>query len=174
MATSGTKRRNFLKGIALAGGLGAPAAEAQTSQTPAAQPAAVTHYPRVYTGRQLSQIAFPLGGVGTGTISLGGRGQFRDWEIYNRPDKGRSPGYAFASIWAKVGSRKPQARVLEARLTPPYSSTRGLGPGNAPGLSRLQGATFTGDYPFARIAFHDTRLPLEINLEAFSPIIPLD
>src|SRR5579864_2164565 len=117
MATNGTKRRSFLKGIALAGGLaGSPAAEAQTSQTTtAAQPAAVTHYPRHYTGRQLAQIAFPLGGVGCGTISLGGRGQLRDWEIYNRPDKGRSPVYAFPSIWAKRGNAKPVARVLEAR-----------------------------------------------------------
>ncbi len=173
-ASNGTGRRSFLKGIALAGGLAAPAAEAQTSQTPAAQPAAVTHYPRVYTGRQLAQIAFPLGGVGCGTISLGGRGQLRDWEIYNRPDKGRSPGYAFASIWAKVGNRKPVAHVLEARLAPPYATGRGLGPANAPGLTRLQSATFTGEYPFARVAFQEPKLPLEIGLEAFSPIIPLD
>jgi hypothetical protein len=27
--------------------------------------------PRLYTGRQLDQIAFPLGGIGTGSISLG-------------------------------------------------------------------------------------------------------
>ncbi len=32
-----------------------------------------------YRGRNLDQIAFPLGGIGTGTISLGGWGQLRDW-----------------------------------------------------------------------------------------------
>ena len=41
-----------------------------------------------YRGRNLDQIAFPLGGIGTGTISLGGWGQLRDWEILNRPAKG--------------------------------------------------------------------------------------
>jgi uncharacterized protein (DUF608 family) len=38
----------------------------------------------VYTGDRLREIAFPLGGIGTGTISLGGRGQLRDFEIANR------------------------------------------------------------------------------------------
>src|SRR5215813_8816727 len=42
---------------------------------------------RTFTGDHLSQIAFPLGGVGTGTVSLGGRGQLTDWEIFNRPAK---------------------------------------------------------------------------------------
>jgi uncharacterized protein (DUF608 family) len=119
-------------------------------------------------------IAFPLGGIGTGSISLGGRGQLRDWEIFNRPDKGRSPEYAFAAIWAQSGSAKPVARVLESRLLPPYASASGLGPANAPGLSRLARATFTGEFPVARIAFQDGRLPVRVALEAFSPFIPLD
>lgn len=66
------------------------------------------------------------------------------------------------------------ARVLEARLMPPYASTRGLGPPNAPGLSRLEGASFTGEFPMAQIAFRDSRLPVRVTLEAFSPFIPLD
>ncbi len=42
-------------------------------------------FPRLFTGRQLDMIAFPLGGIGAGSISLGGRGELRDWEIFNRP-----------------------------------------------------------------------------------------
>lgn len=34
---------------------------------------------REFTGAALAQIAFPLGGIGTGTVSLGGRGELRDW-----------------------------------------------------------------------------------------------
>jgi uncharacterized protein (DUF608 family) len=166
-------RRSFLKGLA-----GTPALAAAQTQvaTNAASPATAEHirYPRTYTGRHLEMIAFPLGGVGTGSISLGGRGQLRDWEIFNRPDKGRSPRYAFASIWARRGTAKPVARVLEARLMPPYASTAGLGPNNAPGLSRLEGATFTGEFPLAHIDFTDTRLPVRVSLDAFSPFIPLD
>ena len=77
-------------------------------------------------------IAFPLGGVGAGSVSLGGRGQLRDWEIFNRPDKGRSVNYAFPSIWAQVGESKPVVRVLEARNIPPYGATRGLNPAQVP------------------------------------------
>ena len=33
----------------------------------------------------------PLGGIGTGTISLSGRGGLVDWEVRNRPDKGFTP-----------------------------------------------------------------------------------
>ena len=33
---------------------------------------------RTYDGEHLHRIALPLGGIGTGTISLGGRGEIRD------------------------------------------------------------------------------------------------
>ena len=92
-------RRGFIKTVAA--GVGLQSAVGQTPQ--AREVTAHTRsyaerikYPRTFSGRQLAQIGFPLGGIGTGSISLGGRGQLRDWEIYNRPDKGRSPEYAFA------------------------------------------------------------------------------
>jgi uncharacterized protein (DUF608 family) len=161
------KRRGFIGSIAGAAAL-------STAGFPKSSIRERIRYPRTYSGRQLQMIAFPLGGIGTGSISLGGRGQFRDWEIYNRPDKGRSPEYAFAAIWVKAGDAKPIARVLEARLMPPYASADGLGPAGAPGLSRLESAAFTGEFPLARIAFEDRRLPVRVSLEAFSPFIPLD
>lgn len=177
------RRREFLKTVAMAAG-GASQAEAQSTssvaKTPEAapKPGPVPHgavqYPRVFAGRQLAMIAFPLGGVAAGSVALGGRGQLRDWEIFNRPDKGKSVSYAFPSIWAQVGKAKPVARVLEARLLPPYESGGGLSPNQVSGLTRLEDATFTGEYPLARIAFRDRDLPVSVALEAFTPIIPLD
>ena len=38
---------------------------------------------------------------------------------------------------------------------PPYASADGLGPASAPGLSRLESATFTGEFPLAHIDFDD-------------------
>jgi uncharacterized protein (DUF608 family) len=96
----------------------------------------------------------------------------RDWEIFNRPDKGNSLSYAFPSIWVQAGQGKPVARVLESRLLPPYEGSSGLGSQNAPGLTRLAKATFTGEFPLARIDFQDSRLPVNVSLEAFSPFIP--
>ena len=117
-------------------------------------------------------IAFPLGGVAAGSVSLGGRGQLRDWEIFNRPDKGNNLSYALPSIWVQVGDAQPLAHVLEARYQPPYEGQDGLGSQNAPGLSRLAGARFTGEFPQARIDFLDNALPVDVSLEAFSPFIP--
>ncbi len=119
-------------------------------------------------------IAFPLGGVGAGSIALGGRGQLRDWEMFNRPNKGFRPSYVFPAIWAQVGAAKPVARVLESRILPPYEGSSGLGSDNAPGLSRLASARFTGEFPLAHIDFEDHELPVRVSLEAFTPFIPLD
>jgi non-lysosomal glucosylceramidase len=168
--SKGLRRRGFLQTVALASAV--PPADAQTAD--AAKPPAAPGYPRTFTGPQLAMISFPLGGVGAGSIGLGGRGQLRDWEIANRTDKGNSPAYAMPSIWAQSGSGKPVARVLEARFQPPYEGQNGLGSRNAPGLSRLEGATFTGEFPLARIDFHDRSLPVSVSLEAGTPFIPLD
>ncbi|HWF67149.1 MAG TPA: GH116 family glycosyl-hydrolase [Acidobacteriaceae bacterium] len=131
-------------------------------------------YPRVFRGSQLRMISFPLGGVAAGSLGLGGRGQLRDWEIFNRPNQGFSPAYAFPAIWVRVGSAAPVAHVLESRLLPPYQGEDGLGWQNAPGLSRLKSATFTGEYPLAHVDFEDPGVPVNVSLDAFSPFIPHD
>lgn len=186
--STGPARRSFLKSAVVATGI--PALAAATTAEPVPQPSkavpqplaqapAAEHaaretitYPRVYTGRKLACIAFPLGGVCAGSLSLGGRGQLRDWEIFNRPDKGVNPEYAFPGIRVEVAGSKPVARVLEARIAPPYEGNSGLGTRNAPGLTRLQSATFTSDFPFAKISFRDPKVPVKIELTAFSPFIP--
>jgi uncharacterized protein (DUF608 family) len=38
----------------------------------------------------------------------------------------------------------------------------------------LDGAEFTGAYPFARIKFQDAKVPVRVGLEAFNPLVPLD
>ena len=112
--STGTGRRGFIKTLAAGtAAAGTSRTEGQTLPAQPSQQAARTkiqaeriRYPRTYSGRKLKMLAFPLGGIGTGSISLGGRGQFHDWEIYNRPDKGRSPDYALASIWVRSGDCK--------------------------------------------------------------------
>jgi len=131
-------------------------------------------YPRTFRGRELRMISFPLGGVATGSLGLGGRGQLHNWEIFNRPNKGFHPPYGFPSIWAQSGNQAPVARVLESRILPPYEGQDGLGSSNAPGLSRLESAAFTGEYPLAHIDFEDRSLPVKVELDAFSPFIPHD
>ncbi len=175
-------RRDFLKQAAgvmgaatqagpLAGAMDASALLTHPDQVPASTE---IPYPRIFQGRQLKMISFPLGGVAAGSLGLGGRGQLRDWEIFNRPNQGGSPAYAFPAIWIQSGNSKPIAHVLESRILPPYQGETGLGANNAPGLSRLATATFTGEYPLAHIDFEDRRLPVKVELDAFTPFIPHD
>jgi non-lysosomal glucosylceramidase len=128
---------------------------------------------RTFRGQNLSQIAFPLGGIGTGTVSLGGRGNLQDWEIFNRPAKGLNLPFTFFAVRVKSDDGY-LAKVLESRLLPPYTSSHGLPNSRVSGLPRLDSASFRGEYPFAYIEFSDRDLPLEIQLEAFNPLIPLD
>ncbi len=130
--------------------------------------------PHIYTGEHLRAVAFPLGGIGTGTVSLGGRGQLQDWEVFNRPAKGCDLPYSFFAIWARRLGQPPVARIAERRLLPPFVDGRGLPPGRLCGLPRLAEARFTGEYPFAHLAFEDPDLPVELELSAWNPLIPMD
>ena len=56
---------------------------------------------RVYRGNQLSQIAFPLGGIGAGCICLNGYGGLQDFSVRNRPALTAAPetdGYGDAAF----------------------------------------------------------------------------
>ena len=128
----------------------------------------------MYTGRHLARISCPLGGIGTGGIGLGGRGNLQDWEIFNRPDIGNSLEYAFPSMWVESANGPAYTVVLERRLLPPYDRQMdGLGSANAPGLPRLAEARFLGSFPISRIEFEDRECPVKVALEAFSPFEPL-
>jgi len=126
-----------------------------------------------YSGESLAMISFPLGGIGTGTIGLGGRGDLRDWEIFNSPNIGYRPPYTMPYIFCKQGDKKV-AKVLERKLLPPFPDSHGIHPRYMGGLPRLDEAVFVGTYPIARIFFQDADLPVNVELEAFNPMIPGD
>jgi len=129
---------------------------------------------RTFEGEALSQIAFPLGGIGTGTISLGGRGNLKDWEIFNRPGKGVNLPFSFFALKVKERDKEPLIRVLESRPLPPYANAHGLPSSVLSGLPRMHSAKFIGSYPFACIEFSDPLVPVNIKLSAFNPFIPLN
>lgn len=126
-----------------------------------------------YEGERLREIAFPLGGIGTGTIALGGRGELRDFEIFNRPAKGFNPPYTFFALRTQVAKQLPVTRILEGILQPSYSGSFGVNVAAA-GLPRMRDVSLAAAYPFARYTLSDPDVPLTIHLEAFNPLIPLD
>jgi len=130
----------------------------------------------------LRRIAMPLGGIGTGTVSLGGRGDLRDWELMSRPAKGfvprlrRSPGSIgpFVALRLAGPAREPTVRVLEGPIEDAdYEGARGCSVINA-GLPRFTEASFAAAYPLGQVALSEPALPVHVRLEAFNPLIPGD
>ncbi len=119
-------------------------------------------------------VAFPLGGIGTGNVSIGARGEFRDWEIFNRPAKGNHLPYMFFAIRARQEGGEAVTRVLESKIHPPHTGATGYAAVKLAGLPRLDSSVLEGKYPFATVAFEDKRLPVAVTMEAFTPLIPLN
>ena len=124
-------------------------------------------------GPDASEAAFLLGGIGTGNVSVGSRGELRDWEIFNNPSKGTKLPYSFFAIWMREHGQDPVTRVLEAKLRPPFSKSHGFKSHEVAGLPRFDGSAMRGEYPFVRVDLIDEELPVEVTMEAFTPLIPL-
>ena len=129
---------------------------------------------REYDQQHLWRIALPLGGIGTGSVSLGGRGDLRDWEIVNRPAKGFKPHNAFFALWAKPERGQPITRALEGQIDPhDYEGAFGCTTPNH-GLPRFKKCSFRAAYPFGQVCLSDSEVPLDVRIEAFNPLIPTD
>ena len=121
------------------------------------------------------EMAFLLGGIGTGNVSVGARGELKDWEIFNWPDKHSKFPFAFFAIWAKnCAMQKPVAKILESRLHSPFTSSHGYLQHELVNLPRFKDSTATCEYPFIKVAFYDDDLPVQVEMEAFTPFIPLN
>ncbi len=79
---------------------------------------------RSYTGAELNRISLPLGGIGTGTVGFGGRGQFRDWELENHPSKGLTSALTFFAC--RVAGKDGGAAGPDLRGRPVRRGGRGL------------------------------------------------
>ena len=84
-----------------------------------------------YDEQHLYQVALPLGGIGTGTVSLGGRGELRDWEIMNVPGKKYStvtPGNnaPFFAIYAQPQGGEATTTLLAGPLYPGAALSAGV------------------------------------------------
>ncbi len=130
-----------------------------------------------YDRDHLARIALPLGGIGTGTISLGGRGDLRDWEVCNRPAKGFTPTVARVGPFFALRAQPAAGAVLRLLEGPleltEYDGASGSATPNH-GLPRFEECVFAAAYPLAQVALHDAAVPLDVRIEAFNPLIPPD
>ena len=123
---------------------------------------------------EATECKFLLGGIGTGNVSVGTRGNYCDWEIFGQPGKGIHFPYTFFALWAKSKNTQPIVRILESRIQPPYTCSHGFISADLAGLPRFERSSFSAAYPFVNVALEDSKLPLSVELEAFTPFIPLN
>src|SRR6185437_1752334 len=138
------KRRDFLTG---AGGI---LAAAQAARAIAAEPsssAPARAFNTSYQDAFLEQVAFPMGGIGAGTMCLEGAGALSHVSIRNRPEIFNEP-CIFAAIAIK--GAQTTTRLLEGPVPKRkiFAAGSGLGfPGTTYGLPRFANAAFTARFP---------------------------
>jgi uncharacterized protein (DUF608 family) len=115
--------------------------------------------PRVYRGRNLEAVAMPLGGIGTGSVWLDGRGRLAVWQIFNNLSEPAIPDSFFA-VSARREGGPAVTRVLQTTAEGPLAAVRSL--------------DYEGGYPIARLTYRDPALPVQVVLEAMNPLVPLD
>lgn len=133
-----------------------------------------------YTDDHLLRLAMPIGGIGTGTVSLGGRGDLRDWEIMNRASKGFTPKQS--DCWFDSGpsvllytcdeNGNKDSRLLEGPIDPvQYEGQAGCDLNNH-GYPRMESVEYRTAYPLAELDFKKEGSPVSVSLQAFNPMIP--
>lgn len=144
----------------------------------------------VYEGEHLAACNFPLGGFGAGQVHLQGDGTLQGWHVLNQEDtKGdmmpkptqNVPACFFAISAAAEGEQPhnyllatPQNYTYENTGLPSYRESH-VSPESVQRLQELPGIrslTLQGRYPIADVTYDVPGLPVELTLEAMSPMIP--
>ncbi len=124
----------------------------------------------------LAHVGMPVGGLFAGTLYLGGDGRLWLWDIFNRDQEGINPrtvSYKGQAVPTRNGANYIEPAQPKPRFDQGFSlriDNREI-PFNSDGFEDI---TFRGEYPRAVISYHDQSLPVSVELEAFSPFIPLN
>ena len=116
--------------------------------------------PAWYSGEDLKWIGMPVGGLCAGQLYLGGDGQLWHWDIFNQRI---STGAAhYAEPLAAISPVDQGFALRVNNVVKPLSRDGGWD------------IRFRGEYPIARVEYRDATLPVTVDLEAYSPFIPLN
>jgi non-lysosomal glucosylceramidase len=122
--------------------------------------------PAVYRNAELEMIGMPIGGLCAGQLYLGGDGTIWRWDLFNELIESSCSGDAYRTPYKPV-SPIDHGFAIQIAL-PETTLARRL---DARGFANV---SFRGEYPIGRVEYRDASLPVAVDLEAFSPFIPLD
>ncbi|MEC3908257.1 GH116 family glycosyl-hydrolase [Tamlana sp. 2201CG12-4] len=139
---------------------------------------------KTYSGENINEVSMPIGGIGTGTVGISGKGALQDWEIMNRGAMGFLPAFRFSKPATAMGpffairyaqeGQVPRIKALQGSIDQKkYIGDWGAEEVNS-GFPRFKETTFAAAYPLAQVSFKNDNLPFEVRLEAFNPMIPGD
>ena len=134
--------------------------------------------PIVYTranSKNFEYIGMPIGGIGAGHLYLGGDGQLWFWDIFGLNYKSRQlkgeEAYQFPYVRSMPdykGAFLPEQGFSISVKSGDEWVTKKL---NRDGIKDIE---FLGQYPIGEVSYRDSALPVEVQLEAFSPFVPLE
>lgn len=136
--------------------------------------------PEVYSGQELVYIGMPIGGITAGQVYLGGDGKLWLWKIFNSQHNGtieKATRFNGRRIRSRDGSNyvipieqdSPLEQGFKIKIKQGSEQTERTLDRNG-----FDNITFKGQYPMANVSYQDEKLPVNIELTAFSPFIPLD
>ncbi len=133
---------------------------------------------KTYDGEFRRRVKMPLGGIGTGTVSLNGQGGFVDWAVRNAPAIGITPLAADAATGFWLRTEEADGRVSARLMEGPADTSlyEGGEGGRFPnhGFPRFRENVFKVAYPLAQVVLRDAALPVDATLEAMNPLVPGD
>jgi len=124
----------------------------------------------------LAHVGMPIGGLCTGTLYLGGDGKLWLWDIFNHVVEGIMPRevqYQGRSVRTRDGANYISPAPPESPLDQGFAlhidgKTRHL---DHTGFAEI---AFKGQYPMGLISYRDQECAVTVDLEAYSPFIPLN
>jgi len=121
--------------------------------------------PEIVSGKDLATVGMPVGGIGAGQLYLLGDGTLGCWEIFNRCEN-TGPG-----VW-NYAYRTPDKPVAQGLAV--VAEVDGRRTTHRLDVKAFPAVTFRGEYPIGRVRYGREDLPLVVELEGFSPFIPLN
>ena len=116
--------------------------------------------PQVFRDHDLDKIGLPVGGIGAGQLYLGGDGSLWHWDIFNCTTPTDDTHYA-----------TPPSAISPVQQQFNLEIEGQIRPLNHTGFEDI---TFRGEYPIGTVQYRDADLPVSVQMEAFSPFIPLN
>lgn len=142
--------------------------------------------PTVLRGwNELRYVGMPVGGLGCGTVYLGGDGRLWCWDVFHQRHEGVVPnvltGGALTDPFGGVVRERDGANfVRPSEQQSPWNVDLGFSLQIGDAAPRpldhtgFRDVEFEWRYPIGLVRYADPAVPLRVELEAYTPFVPLD